>query len=77
MKPGQESTERHYYDKATQERPDGTKCLTNYSRFGSDYGERISQNSKPGQYVVPFKDANTLCKSIPKLTDFSRVRNVA
>jgi len=56
--------DREYYDKATHEKPDGTKCLSNYNRFGTDYGDRVSQNAKPGDYTVPWKDANTLGKLI-------------
>ncbi len=63
MKVGQTSTiERKYYETATQEKPDGTKCLQNFSRFGSDYRDRISQATKVGEYKVPMKDANTLRK---------------
>ena len=50
--------DRVYYADATTEKPDGTKCLTNYSRFGTDYGKRISEDVKPGDYHVPLKDAN-------------------
>lgn len=71
MKAGQFSMEREYYDKATQEKPDGSKCLANYKRFGSDYGDRISVNTKPGEYKVPLKDCNTLSKKPYFLIVFS------
>ena len=61
-KPGQTSLQRDYYGDATQERPDGSKSLENYGRFGSDYGKNVSAAVKPGDYVVPSKDANTLGK---------------
>ena len=62
FKHGQESLERDYYSKATQEVPSGEKCLDNYQRFNSDYGKCVSKTVKPGDYIVPSKDANTLGK---------------
>lgn len=62
LKVGQESMERSYYEHATHEQPDGTKCLSNFSRFGTDYSNRISLNTKPGDFKVPNKNANTLSK---------------
>ena len=62
LKVGQESMERTYYEHATHEQPDGTKCLSNFSRFGTDYSNRISINTKPGDFKVPVKNANTLRK---------------
>jgi len=59
FKPGQQSLERDYYSKATQEVADGKKNLENYQRFQQDYG-RVSQAVKHGDYKVPLKDANLL-----------------
>jgi len=59
FKPGQQSLERDYYSKATQEVADGKKNLENYQRFQQDYG-RVSQAVKHGDYKVPLKDANML-----------------
>lgn len=53
LKVGQESSERTYYEQATHEQPDGKKCLSNFSRFGTDYSNRISNNTKTGDFVVP------------------------
>lgn len=61
-KPGQTSLQRDYYGAATTEKPDGAACLDNYGRYGSDYGKKVSAAVKPGDYVVPSKDANTLGK---------------
>jgi len=53
---------RNYYEEATTEKPNGEKCLTNYSRFGTDYRENVSSTVKPGDYKVPCKDANHMSK---------------
>jgi hypothetical protein len=58
MKAGEVNVPRNYYEKATTEHPNGEKCLTNYSRFGTDYRENVSSTVKPGDYKVPCKDAN-------------------
>ena len=52
--------QRDYYCDATQEKPDGAKSLEHYGRFGTDYSKNVSAAVKPGDYVVPSKDANTL-----------------
>ena len=62
FKPGQTTLDRDYYGAATQEKPSGEKCLGNYQRFGSDYNKGVSTAVKPGDYVVPSKDANNLSK---------------
>jgi len=36
-KPGQDSLERDYFSKATNDKPDGEKNLKNYGRFETDY----------------------------------------
>ena len=41
-------------------KPDGTACLQNYQRFGSDYANKLAGTVKHGDYKVPSKDANTL-----------------
>ena len=33
LKPGQKTLERDYYKDATNEKPSGEACLTNYGRF--------------------------------------------
>lgn len=58
MKAGEVNVPRNYYEQATTEHPNGEKCLTNYSRFGTDYRENVSSTVKPGDYKVPCKDAN-------------------
>lgn len=60
FKPGQTALERDYYKDATMESADGAKCLTNYGRFGSEYGKNTSEKVIPGDYKVPSKDANNL-----------------
>jgi len=60
FKPGQHSLERDYYKDATMEKADGGNCLENFSRFGSEYGKKVDPSVKPGDYVVPSKDANNL-----------------
>ena len=64
FKPGQKALERDYYSGATTEKADGSKCLDNFQRFGSDYGRGVSGAVKPGDYKVPSKDANNLSKSL-------------
>lgn len=63
FKPGQTTLDRDYYAAATQEKASGDKCLGNFQRFGSDYNKGVSGAVKPGDYVVPSKDANNLSKS--------------
>ena len=60
FKPGQTTLDRDYYAGATHEKPSGSKCLDNFQRFGSDYNKGVSTSVKPGDYVVPSKDANNL-----------------
>lgn len=76
FKPGQTSLERNYYQDATQEKADGSRCLQNYQRFGSDYGKGVSGAVKPGDYKVPCKDANNLVEydlmNNPKLFAYTR-----
>ena len=62
MKSGEKNVPRNYFEAATTEKPDGDKCLTNYSRFGTDYRQNISATVKPTDYKVPCKDANTMSK---------------
>ena len=62
FKPGQTSLDRDYYAAATTAKPDGTACLQNYQRFGSDYANKLAGTVKHGDYKVPSKDANTLGK---------------
>lgn len=66
FKPGQTSTDRDYFAHATTEKPDGSKCLKNFQRFGSDYGQNVSETIKVGDYKVPCKDANPMGKHSPK-----------
>ena len=61
FKPGQDSLDRDYYSKATQEVADGKKNLDNYQRFQQDYG-KVSGAIKHGDYKVPSKDANLMGK---------------
>lgn len=37
LKPGVASDVRNYFETATTEKANGTKCLENYSRFSTDY----------------------------------------
>merc|ERR1711953_799391 len=60
FKPGQTTLQRDYYGDANQEKPSGDVNLQNYQRFGSDYSKGVSKSVKPGDYVVPSKDANNL-----------------
>ena len=62
LKAGEQNVPRDYYAAATTENPNGDKCLTNYSRFGTDYRENVSSTVKPGIYKVPCKDANHMSK---------------
>lgn len=64
MKAGEQNVPRNYYAEATTEKPDGDKCLKNFSRFSSDYRENVSATVKPNDYQVPCKDANHMSKSI-------------
>lgn len=66
LKAGEQNVPRNYYEEATTEKPAGDKCLTNYSRFGSDYRENVSATVKPGDYKVPCKDANHMSKPLVK-----------
>ena len=76
FKPGQHSLERDYYKDATKEKADGGNCLENFSRFGSEYGKKVDPSVKPGDYVVPSKDANNLIQydlmNNPKLFGYTR-----
>jgi len=76
FKPGQTSLERDYYQNATTEKADGSRCLQNYQRFGSDYNKGVSGAVKPGDYKVPCKDANNLVEydlmNNPKLFAYTR-----
>jgi hypothetical protein len=58
LKAGEQNVPRNFYAEATTEKPNGEKCLTNYSRFSSDYRENVSATVKSGDYKVPCKDAN-------------------
>jgi len=37
LKAGEQNVPRDYYAAATNEKPNGEKCLTNYNRFSTDY----------------------------------------
>lgn len=42
FKPGQDSLERDYFSKATNDKPDGEKNLKNYARFVPEYHQNVS-----------------------------------
>lgn len=62
FKPGVSAEPRNYFEQATIEKPNGNKCLENYSRFGTDYRQNVSSTVKVGDYKVPCKDANPMGK---------------
>ena len=62
MKPGQASQERNFYAEANHEVPDGKVVLSNYGRFQSVYGQNVSSTIGLGDYKVPLKNNNTMCK---------------
>ena len=62
LKPGQQTMDRDFYAQATTEAPDGKAVLSNYGRFESVYGQNISAKVGLGDYVVPLKNNNTMCK---------------
>lgn len=64
LKPGQKQLERDYYAKATLEKPDGNVTLKNYSRFDSDYNDKISHAVKPSDYNPNNKGQNSMSKEI-------------
>ena len=61
-KPGVSADARNYFEVATTEKPNGAKCLENYSRFSTDYRQNVSSTVKVGDYKVPCKDANPMGK---------------
>lgn len=69
LKAGEKNVPRNYYEEATTEKPNGDVCLTNYSRFGTDYRENVSSTVKPTDYKVPCKDANHMSKLKIKTRD--------
>lgn len=62
-KPGVTAEPRNFFEGATTEKPNGTKCLENFSRFSTDYRQNVSSTVKIGDYKVPCKDANPMGKS--------------
>lgn len=62
LKPGQPSMERNFYQEATREVPDGKAVLSNFGRFESIYGQNVSKGVGQGDYKVPLKNNNTMCK---------------
>ena len=62
LKPGQESMDRDFYAQATHEAPNGKIVLSNYGRFESSYAQNISKTVASGDYQVPLKNNNTMCK---------------
>jgi hypothetical protein len=54
--------ERDFYAKATRESPDGQVILNNFTRYESVYGQNIAKTIAPGDYTVPLKNNNTMCK---------------
>ena len=54
--------ERNFYANATQEAPNGKAILSNYGRFESTYAQNVSQKVGLGDYHVPLKNNNTMCK---------------
>ena len=71
LKPGQASMERDYFAQATKESPNGKAVLSNYGRFESVYGQNLSKNTANGDYVVPLKNNNTMCKPTVKIIKYS------
>ena len=65
LKPGQPSVERDFYANATRESPDGQVVLKNFTRYESVYGQNIAKTIAPGDYTVPLKNNNTMCKLLP------------
>ena len=63
LKPGQESMDRDFYAQATHEAPNGKVVLSNYGRFESSYAKNISKTVANGDYQVPLKNNNTMCKA--------------
>ena len=63
MKPAQ-PLDRDYYSKATHEKPDGKRFLQNFGRYGPIYRQTHVESAKPGSYIPPVKNANTMCKII-------------
>jgi hypothetical protein len=63
LKPGQESMDRDFYAQATHEAPNGKVVLSNYGRFESSYAQNISKTVANGDYQVPLKNNNTMCKA--------------
>ena len=61
-KPGVSADARNYFEVATTEKPNGAKCLENFSRFSTDYRQNVSSTVKVGDYKVPCKDANPMGK---------------
>jgi hypothetical protein len=60
--------ERDFYAKANKESPDGKVVLSNFTRYESVYGQNIASNVAPGDYTVPLKNNNTMCKQLLNLT---------
>ena len=54
--------ERDFYANATRESPDGQVVLKNFTRYESVYGQNIAKTIAPGDYTVPLKNNNTMCK---------------
>ena len=54
--------DREFYAKANKETPDGQVVLSNYTRYESVYGQNIAKNPALGDYTVPLKNNNTMCK---------------
>ena len=54
--------DRDFYAHASHEVPDGKVVLSNYGRFESVYAQNVSSKVAPGDYVVPLKNNNTMCK---------------
>lgn len=64
LKPGQESMDRDFYAQATHEAPNGKVALSNYGRFESSYSQNIAKTVATGDYQVPLKNNNTMCKPL-------------
>jgi|LauGreDrversion4_2_1035121.scaffolds.fasta_scaffold1483439_2 hypothetical protein len=62
LKPGQESMDRDFYAQATHEAPNGKIVLSNYGRFESSYAQNIAKTVATGDYQIPLKNNNTMCK---------------
>lgn len=62
--------DRNFYAEATHENPDGKQVLSNYGRFESIYGQNISKKVGSGDYQVPLKNNNTMCKSSKLQLDY-------